>query len=148
MSWPTRWSGAAGVEAEAVWRDLVGRRPENGRHLGCYGRHLKERGRGAEAAAVLARAVAALREAIRLKPDDAPAHFNLGLILFESGDVRGRDRGVPRGDPPRPGAARPTPTSASPCTSRATCAVRSPRTARRSASSPTSPRPTPTSATP
>ncbi len=78
-----------GAEAEAVWRDLVGRRPENGRHLGCYGRHLKERGRGAEAAAVLARAVAALREAIRLKPDDAPAHFNLGLILFESGDVRG-----------------------------------------------------------
>ena len=40
-------------EAEAVLRDLVGRRPDDGRHLGCYGRHLKERGRGAEAAAVL-----------------------------------------------------------------------------------------------
>ncbi len=78
-----------GAEAEAVWRDLVGRRPENGRHLGCYGRHLKERGRGAEAKAVLARAVAALREAIRLKPDDAGAHTNLGLDLSESGDVRG-----------------------------------------------------------
>src|SRR5262249_44981500 len=43
------------AEAGAVWRDLVGRRPENGRHLGCYGRHLKKRGRGTEAAAVLAR---------------------------------------------------------------------------------------------
>jgi tetratricopeptide (TPR) repeat protein len=78
-----------GAEAEAVWRDLVGRRRENGHHLGCYGRHLKERGRGAEAKAVLARAVAALREAIRLKPDDASAHTNLGNALSESGDVRG-----------------------------------------------------------
>ena len=59
-SWPTLLEGRGrGAEAEAVWRDLVGRRPENGRHLGCYGRHLKERGRGAEAKAVLARAVAA-----------------------------------------------------------------------------------------
>ena len=78
-----------GAEAEAVWRDLVGRRPENGRHLGCYGRLLKERGRGAEAAAVLARSIAACREAIRLKPDDAAAHNMLGIALRESGDVRG-----------------------------------------------------------
>ena len=34
-TWPTRWSGGPGAEAEAVWRDLVDRRPENGRHLGC-----------------------------------------------------------------------------------------------------------------
>ncbi len=78
-----------GEEAEAVWRDLVGRRPDNGRHQGCYGCHLKERGRGAEAKAVLARAVAACREAIRMKPDDALAHLNLGYALGNSGDVRG-----------------------------------------------------------
>src|SRR5262249_23232423 len=78
-----------GAEAEAVWRDLVGRRPDNGRHLGCYGQHLKERGRGAEAAPVLGRAVAALREAIRLSPDSAEAHANLGNVLVASGDRPG-----------------------------------------------------------
>src|SRR5262249_27966876 len=78
-----------GAEAEAVWRDLVGRRPENGRHLGCYGRHLKEPDRGVEAKAVLARAVTALREAIRLRPNFTEAHYNLGHALSDSGDIRG-----------------------------------------------------------
>ena len=78
-----------GAEAEAVWRDLVGRRPDDGRHLGCYGRHLTERGRGAEAAPMLDRAVAACREAIRLRPDDAVAHNNLGNALHVSGDRPG-----------------------------------------------------------
>ena len=61
-----RW--AAAREAEAVFRDLVGiagRRTR--RHLGCLASHLKERGRAAEAAPILDRAVAAAREAIRLQ---------------------------------------------------------------------------------
>jgi tetratricopeptide (TPR) repeat protein len=78
-----------GAEAEAVWSDLLGRRPDNGRHLGCYGSHLTERGRMAEAASVLARAVEACREAIRLRPDDAMAHNNLGNALHTSGDLLG-----------------------------------------------------------
>jgi serine/threonine-protein kinase len=78
-----------GAEAEAVWRDLVGRRPGNGRHLGCYGRHLAERGRGVEAAPVLARAIATHRAEIRLKPDDVAAHSNLGNALRDAGDLKG-----------------------------------------------------------
>jgi serine/threonine-protein kinase len=78
-----------GAEAEAVWRDLVGRRPDNGRHLGGYGRHLKDRGRGAEAAPLLDRAVAALREAVRLRPDLPADHNNLGLALVATGDLPG-----------------------------------------------------------
>ena len=70
-----------GAEAEAVFRDLTDRRPENARHLGCLGTHLKEKGRAADAAPILDRAVAAAREAIRLKPDDAVAHCNLGNAL-------------------------------------------------------------------
>lgn len=77
-----------GAEAEAVWRDLGGRRPDSGRHLGCYGRHLKERGRG-EAKAILARAIAAYREAIRLRPDYAALHTEIGSALRESEDVWG-----------------------------------------------------------
>ena len=78
-----------GAEAEAVWRDLVGRRPDDSRHLGCYGRHLTERGRGAEAAPMLDRAVEACREAIRLRPDDPVARNNLGNALHISGDRPG-----------------------------------------------------------
>jgi serine/threonine-protein kinase len=77
------------AEAGAIWRDLVGRRPDDGRHLGCYGRHLVELDRGAEAAPVLDRAVAALREAIRLRPDFPGAQNNLGLALRASGDLPG-----------------------------------------------------------
>jgi serine/threonine-protein kinase len=78
-----------GAEAEAVWRDLIARRPEDGRHLGCYGAYLKDRGRGAEAAPVLGRAISAQREAIRLHPEQAMAHFHLGNALAASGDATG-----------------------------------------------------------
>ena len=65
-----------GEEAVAVFQDLVRLRDGNGRHWGCYGQLLKERGNRAGAGAALERAVAALREAIRLKPDDGrcPLH--------------------------------------------------------------------------
>ena len=65
-------------EAIAVFRDLVERRRENGRHLVCLGRSLKSRGQGAEAAAVLDRAEAAMRSRIRLRPDDPGSHHILG----------------------------------------------------------------------
>jgi tetratricopeptide (TPR) repeat protein len=74
-----------GEEAEAVFRDLVRRRPDNARHLGCCGRLLKDRGRGAEATAMLDRAIIAGRTLTRLKPDDAAAHGNLGIALHSKG---------------------------------------------------------------
>jgi tetratricopeptide (TPR) repeat protein len=69
-------------EAEAVFRDLVARRPRDARHLGCLGQHLQfYQARAAEARPFLERAIAAGREAVRLKPNDAPAHNGLGLAL-------------------------------------------------------------------
>jgi tetratricopeptide (TPR) repeat protein len=68
-------------EAIAVFRDLKRLRPGSGRHLGCLGRALKHQGRAPEAAAILAEAEAANREAVRLRPDDAQAHFSLGFAF-------------------------------------------------------------------
>ncbi|MFI5457815.1 MAG: tetratricopeptide repeat protein [Isosphaerales bacterium] len=72
-------------EAIAVFEDLARLWPTNGRHLACWGNCLMARGRVKEGAAVLDKAVAACREAIRLKPDDALAHANLGLVLGAQG---------------------------------------------------------------
>ena len=58
-------------EAIAVFRDLTRLRPGNARHLGCLGSALKDKGLSREADEALEAAVAAGREAIRLKPDDA-----------------------------------------------------------------------------
>ena len=74
-------------EAIAVFEDLRRRQPENGWHLGCLGRALKNQGRSKEAGATLEAAAAANREAIRLRPDDASAHFNLGYALNEQGKL-------------------------------------------------------------
>ena len=74
-------------EAIEVFRDLARLRPKMGRHLGCLATELIGRGRSKEAAAALEQAVAAHREAIRLKPDDAIAHNNLGLALDEQGKL-------------------------------------------------------------
>src|SRR5262245_66080186 len=74
-----------GVEAEAVFRDLTERRPDNLRHLGCLGSHLKAWGRSADAAPILDRAIAAARAAIRLQPDSAEAHSYLGSALGKQG---------------------------------------------------------------
>jgi tetratricopeptide (TPR) repeat protein len=70
-----------GAEAEAVFRDLAGRRPEDPRHFACLGNHLKEGGRAAAAATSFERAIAAGRAALRLRPDDAPAHYDVGRAL-------------------------------------------------------------------
>ncbi len=48
---------------------------------------MKDSGRAADAAPILDRAVAAAREAIRLQPDDAAAHNNLGNALCGQGKV-------------------------------------------------------------
>ena len=57
-------------EAIAVFRDLKRLRPGNVKHLGCLGQVLKAKGLSREADETLEAAVAAGREAIRLKPDD------------------------------------------------------------------------------
>ena len=62
-------------------------RPDSGRHLGCLGRALKSQGRSKEAAAILAEAEAADREAVQLRPDDALAHFSLGFALYMQGKL-------------------------------------------------------------
>ena len=74
-------------EAIAVFGDLRRLRPGNGRHLGCLGRALNARGRSQEAGAILEAAVAANREAVRIRPDDASAHFSLGFALVMTGET-------------------------------------------------------------
>jgi superkiller protein 3 len=73
-----------GDEAVAVFADLAARRPEDAYDLSCYGCCLTCH-RRREAAAILDRAVIAGRAAIRLKPDEADAHFNLGHALEHQG---------------------------------------------------------------
>jgi serine/threonine-protein kinase len=75
---------AKGEQAEgvAILEDLRRQRPDSGRHLGCLGRALKGQGRSDEAKAVLTAAEAANQAAVRLRPDDASAHFSLGFALY------------------------------------------------------------------
>ena len=70
-----------GEEAVAVFEDLTRLEPQVGRHWGCLGILFHERGARVKAAAALEHAVAIGQETIRLKPDDAGAHFNLGTAL-------------------------------------------------------------------
>jgi tetratricopeptide (TPR) repeat protein len=70
-----------GAEAEDVFRDLAERRPEDPRHFACLGNHLKDSGRAAAAATSFERAIATGRAALRLRPDDAPAHYDVGRAL-------------------------------------------------------------------
>ena len=74
-------------EAEAVFRDVVRRRPLMARHLTCLGVHLQERGRAAEAVPFLERAVAAAREAVRVHAHRSASHVNLGLALKAKGEL-------------------------------------------------------------
>jgi serine/threonine-protein kinase len=72
-------------EADDIFRDLIRRWPSNTRHLTCYGEFLKGRGLSTEATAMLDRAIAAAREAIRLDPGHAHAHVALGGALMGRG---------------------------------------------------------------
>jgi Flp pilus assembly protein TadD len=73
-----------GDESLAVFADLVARRPADGHHLACYGHGLLYRHRP-DATAVLDRAVASLREATRLRPDDSVTRTNLAKALHDRG---------------------------------------------------------------
>ena len=74
-------------EAIAVFRDLRGLRPGNARHLGCLGKAFEAKGLSREADEAFASAEVAGREAIRLKPDLAAAHYNLGNALAGQGKL-------------------------------------------------------------
>jgi tetratricopeptide (TPR) repeat protein len=69
-------------DAIRVFADLASRRPDDGRNLACYARCLQQRGRP-EAAAVTEQAIRACNETIRLKPNDAWAYNNRGIILCD-----------------------------------------------------------------
>ncbi|MGO9470013.1 MAG: tetratricopeptide repeat protein [Isosphaeraceae bacterium] len=75
-----------GDEALAVFADLADRRPDDATNLTCYCRCLKDRGRR-KAGAIIDRAVAAGRAAIRLEPDSATAHGYLGTALCYQGKL-------------------------------------------------------------
>jgi serine/threonine-protein kinase len=74
-------------EAIGVFCDLVARRPTEMRHLGCLSATIGGHGQSREVAAALEPAVAAIREAVRLKPDDAAAHACLGKALRIQGKL-------------------------------------------------------------
>jgi tetratricopeptide (TPR) repeat protein len=75
------------AEAEAVFRDLIARRPNDVKHPTCLGRFLADRRRSGDASPVLEQAIAAASAAIRLRPDDANAHADLGLALVHRGKL-------------------------------------------------------------
>jgi tetratricopeptide (TPR) repeat protein len=79
-------------EAVAILEDLRQQRPGSGRHLGCLGRALRGQGRSQEAKAALEAAEVANRQAVRLRPEDAPAHSSLGFSLYMQGKL---DEAVP-----------------------------------------------------
>jgi eukaryotic-like serine/threonine-protein kinase len=79
-----------GEEAEATYRDLVTRQPENVRYLSDLGRFLKARGQLDEGNAVLDRAVAAGRRAVAQRPGESLVHSQLAAALMAQGN---RDEG-------------------------------------------------------
>jgi serine/threonine-protein kinase len=75
-------------EAIGVFCDLVVLSPKHVNHLGCLRWTLEQNGQSLkDVAADLDRAVAPLREVVRLKPDDAGAHTALGRMLFMLGKL-------------------------------------------------------------
>ena len=74
-------------EAVAVFRDLKRLRPADVRHLSCLGKLLKTKGLSREADETLKAAVAAGREALRLKPDRSDVQNNLGNALADQGKL-------------------------------------------------------------
>jgi serine/threonine-protein kinase len=73
-------------QAQAIFRDDVARRPD-ARNLRCLGTCLLNSGWVEEARAVLGRAALEYRDGLRRKPDDARAHYNLGVALKYLGQL-------------------------------------------------------------
>jgi len=79
LAWATWQRNEAYQSDEAIWSDTVAKLPENERaqyNLGCYLEKLP--GRQADA-------IAHYEEALRLRPDYAEAHSNLGMALASIG---------------------------------------------------------------
>jgi tetratricopeptide (TPR) repeat protein len=76
LGWLTFQRNAVYRSEESLWRDTVSRRPENVRALDGLGWALQAGGKTAEA-------VAQYQAALRLKPDYAEAHNNLGNVWSE-----------------------------------------------------------------
>jgi serine/threonine-protein kinase len=75
-------------EALAVFDNLVQLRPKDGRHWACYVNDLlRQRGDRPRSDEAIAKAVAILRETVRLRPEDAGAHHRLGYALRAQGEL-------------------------------------------------------------
>jgi eukaryotic-like serine/threonine-protein kinase len=72
-------------EARAIFEDLTRLRPASSRHWVCLGFLLRSLGDRDAALAALEQAIATSRDAIRLGPDVAEAHFRLGNALAGKG---------------------------------------------------------------
>jgi tetratricopeptide (TPR) repeat protein len=79
------------VEAEAIFRDPVGRRTDTPDHPACFGAFLKYRGRKDEAGVVLDRAIEVCRGTIARHPDDAITYTTLGQALADRGKAAEAD---------------------------------------------------------
>ena len=74
-------------EAEAVFRHLVDRRPNQARHLLCLGAFLQHRHRNSEAGPFLDRAIAEYRKANEIDRESADGHERLGAALSRMGQL-------------------------------------------------------------
>ncbi len=74
-------------EAEAIFRDLVRRRPDSGPHLSCFAVHLKRDGRIKEAEEYFERAIVACRKAVEHNAESRSAHHRLAYVLFNQGQM-------------------------------------------------------------
>ena len=72
-------------EAIAVFRELTRLSPSSARHFVCLGKTLRSRGLVREANEVLDSGIAAGRQAVRLRPDDAFDHNVLATALSQRG---------------------------------------------------------------
>ncbi len=73
------------VEADAIWRDLIRRRPDSVLHMGCFTNHLRRHGREEEVKEMQDRVVATARRTIQRRPNDGLAYFLLGSTLRDQG---------------------------------------------------------------